>query len=77
MADTWCPACLIEAMINLGAASPAARDMPAEGILDQCAAASAIDRSDETSFDSFEFPKVVFLRQLPDGATCDHCRMEL
>ncbi len=76
MADTYCPPCLIEAMIHTGAASPAARDMPTEDVLGQCAAANAIDCSDETSYDSFEFPKAVYLHQLPDGATCDYCRTE-
>jgi len=72
-AETHCPACVIETMITDGDASPAARDMPTEDVLDQCAAASAIDRADESSFDSDEFPKVVFLHQVHDGATCDVC----
>ena len=52
-------------MIAAGDASPAARDMPVEDVLDQCAEAMAIDRSDETSFDSNEFPKAVFLDWSP------------
>jgi hypothetical protein len=35
----------------------AARDMPAEDVFDRCAGALAIDRDDETSFDTHEFPK--------------------
>ena len=76
-AEVLCPTCLIEAMISAGDASPAARDMPTEDVLDQRAGANAINPDDETSFDSDEFPKVVFLDQLPDGATCDVCRTEL
>lgn len=76
-AETQCSACLTDAMIAAGDASPAARDMPTEDVLDQCAGASAIDRDDEASFDSDEFPKVVCLHQLSDGATCDACRSEL
>ena len=64
-------------MIDAGDASPAARDMPTEDVLDQCAGASAIDRDDEHSFDSDEFPKVVFLHQLDNATTCDRCRSEL
>lgn len=60
-AEIYCPACIIAAMIVAGDASPAAREMPAEDVLDQCAEAAAIDRTDETSFDSAEFPKVAFL----------------
>lgn len=76
-AELLCPSCLIEAMIAIGDASPAARDMPAEDVLDQCAGANAIDRDNETKFDSAEFPKVVFLDQLGDSATCDACRSKL
>ena len=72
-----CPRCLVETMIATGDASPAARDMPAEDVLDQCAGASTIDRTDEHSYDSDEFPKVVFLDQLPADATCDECGTEL
>lgn len=72
-AETYCPACTIEAMIAAGDASPAARNMPAEDVLDQCAEASAIDRTDEASFDSSEVPKVAFLDQVRDTDTCGHC----
>jgi hypothetical protein len=76
MSDTYCPPCLIGHMVRTGEASLDARDMPTEHVLDQCAAANAIERTDEASYDSSEFPKVVFLHQLADSATCDHCRME-
>lgn len=76
-AAVYCPACVAETMIATGDASPAARDMPTEDALDQCAQAAAIDRDDETSYDSDEFPKVVFLHQLADVATCDRCQSEL
>lgn len=32
-----------------------------------------VDRDDERSYDSGYFPKVVFVDQLVDGETCDHC----
>ena len=59
-ADILCPTCVVEAMISQGIASPAARDMSEEDVLDQCADAMAIYRMDEGSFDSSEFPKVGF-----------------
>ena len=75
--EIHCPACVIEAMIVAGYASPAARDMPAEDVLDQCAEAAAIDRADETSFDSAEFPKFVFLDQVRNADACGHCHAPL
>lgn len=72
-ADLYCPACIIEDMITHRDASPAARDMPAEAVLDQCADALAIDRSDEPSFDSSEFPKPVFLDTLGPDDRCAAC----
>lgn len=76
-AEIYCPACVTEAMIATGDAAPAARDMPTEHVLDQCADTNAIDRAHEASYDSDEFPKVVFLHQLPDGSTCNRCGSEL
>jgi hypothetical protein len=72
-ASLLCPPCLIEAMIATRDASPAARDMLVEDVLDQCAAADPIDRTDETTFDSYEFPKVVHVDQLPAAVACDGC----
>jgi hypothetical protein len=58
-------------------ASPAARVMPVEAVLDQCADALAIDRHDETSFHSSEFPKVVLRVDLAAGDRCGACHHEL
>jgi len=71
-ADIYCTDCIIEAMLLAGEASPAARDMPVEDALDQIAAANAIDRQDEWTFDSDEFPKVVFSDDL-SGEHCGGC----
>jgi hypothetical protein len=76
-ADLRCPACTIEAMIAHRDASPAARDMPVEDVLDQCAAAMTIDRNDETSYDSSEFPKVVLRIELADDDHCGTCHNQL
>lgn len=73
-ADLHCPSCLIEAMIIHRDASPAARDMPVEAVLDQCAEAMAIDRSDEASYDSAEFPKVIQLDTLEPDDVCGSCQ---
>jgi len=71
-ADIYCVDCIIEAMLMEREATPAARDMPVESALDQIAEANAIDRYDESTFDSYEFPKVVFSDQL-HGEHCGGC----
>ena len=76
-AGLYCPACLIEAMIADRIAAPAARDMPTDDVLDQCAGALGIDRDDETGFDSDEFPKAVFLDWLTPDDTCTRCHEPL
>lgn len=63
-ADNYRPETLIDVMIGANELSPAARDMSVEDALDQHAAALAIDRYDEHSFDSSEFPKVIFWGQV-------------
>ena len=72
-ADIYCPECIIEIMIARGDASPAARDMPPETVLDQCAGAMGIDRYDEATYDTDEFPKVAFVFHIVDGDTCGRC----
>lgn len=59
-ADIWTPAGIIELGIRDGWLAPAARDMDAEEVLDQAHHQFGIDRYDECSYDSSEFPKVVF-----------------
>jgi hypothetical protein len=71
-ADIYHPACLISYMVATRHLSPAAREMQPEQALDQHAAASAIDREDEYTFDSDDFPKVVFVSQVEDD-TCGRC----
>lgn len=76
-AELYCPACTIEAMIAAGIAAPAGRDMPIEDVLDQCAAAMALDRTDQTSFDSSEFPKPALLDSLDSTDRCGGCHAAL
>ena len=66
-AENYTPCGVIEAMIANREASPAARDMSVEDALDQIAEANCIDRTDESSFDSGEFPKVIFASDVEDG----------
>ncbi|MFZ2176583.1 MAG: hypothetical protein WAW17_21590 [Rhodococcus sp. (in: high G+C Gram-positive bacteria)] len=62
-AENYRPEKLVEVLIAEGAASPGARGMSVEDVLDQIAGANAIDRHDERSFDSSEFPKVILVGQ--------------
>tara|TARA_R110002051_G_scaffold314950_8_gene392723 strand:- start:306 stop:899 length:594 start_codon:yes stop_codon:yes gene_type:complete len=55
---------LVEQLITDGLAAPAARDMEIEDVLNQIAGTEAVDRDDEYSFDSDEFPKVVLGSQV-------------
>lgn len=76
-ADIYCPTCIVETMIGQGIASPAARDMSEEAVMDQCAGAMAIDRMDEATFDSGEFPKIVFVDELKTDEHCGSCHEPL
>lgn len=44
-----------------------------ESELDRLAEMLGIDREDEHTYDSDEFPKVVFADSVSDGEKCDHC----
>lgn len=88
-ADNFTPAALIAYMVARGDLSPAARDMDVEEVLDQHAGALGIDRGDERTFDSDDFPKVILefaltcsdrewtesapAHTLPDGETSGAC----
>lgn len=80
-AETLCSSCVIDALPTCegeafdGWADVTGR-MGAEENLNELAAAFGIDRMDEHSFDSGDFPKVIFASQV-DGDTCDKCGFEL
>jgi hypothetical protein len=78
-ADQYDPTCIIEEVIARREASPAARDMPTEDVLDQIAASNAIDREDERSFDSDHFPKVIFVADMSESEDeiCGRCLQPL
>jgi hypothetical protein len=63
-ADNYRADDLVEAMIRDGIAAPGARGMAIEDVLNQIAGAEAVDREDEYSFDSDDFPKVIFGSQI-------------
>ena len=76
-ADIYCPGCIIAAVARAypGSVAPAAHDMDPEDALDQIAVYldTGIDRDDEHTFDSMEFPKVVFSVQIDADENCARC----
>ena len=82
-AETLCPDCTIKALPTGegqaydGWALAEGVHMSVEDNLNEIALAFGINRTDEHTFDSDDFPKVVFDVQLLDGETCDHCGREL
>lgn len=75
-ADTYCPDHVEDAVTSTEAydgwklVEPVT--MPTEDSLNEIAAAFQIDRYDESSFDSDEFPKVIF-RDQAEGFYCGAC----
>lgn len=82
-AQTRCPTCTIAALPTGegqafdGWALAEGVHMTPEENLTELAHAFGIDRDNESSFDSDEFPKVVFDSSLQDGERCDRCGEEL
>lgn len=78
-ADTYCPECINDALPTgegepydgWGVAS-GVRSSP-EDLLNETALAFGIDRNDERTFDSDDFPKVIFVSQVEDHETCGGC----
>jgi hypothetical protein len=69
-AESWCPEHLIDRLVFDGVLSPGAWDMTAEEALHQHAEANGITRMDEWTFDSDDFPKVIFHSEVDDATTC-------
>lgn len=79
-AGNYCPHCIHKAMGNM--MSPAIEDC--ERVLDMIAKNDGIDRYDEASYDSSDFPKVIFADQANEAGeyggereTCGWCGEEL
>jgi len=78
-ADTYCPDCIVgvlptgegEAFDGWTLASGVS--MSTEDNLSEIAYAFQIDRMDESSFDSGEFPKVIFASDASESDTCGQC----
>ena len=80
-AEILCPACTLAALPTgkgerFDGWRDATEDLSPEDNLADLAAAFGIDREDERSYDSDEFPKVIFSSSNDDEA-CDACGTEL
>ena len=82
-ADLYCPVCIV-GMLPTGPGEEFDGWALAEGVrmsteenLTEIAAAFGIDRMDEETFDSDDFPKVVFASQALDGDHCGRCHTDL
>ena len=65
--DLYCPGCTL----IVAAEQPLASGVEAQ--LDLIAARSGVDRQDERSFDSGDFPKVLFQDQVEPDDRCSAC----
>lgn len=68
--ETWCPDCMGRVF------DPNGVDIT-ETILDEMAKRIGINRQDEYSFDSSEFPKVIFASSVESDEYCDNCQNKL
>lgn len=73
-AETLCPECTLAALGGVPSSDvPRQPHGVVEKMLALDAEARGIDRMDEKSYDSSEFPKVVFACQIEGDERCDHC----
>ncbi len=72
-ADIYCPGCIPYILT----ANPVFQELPTEEILHRMALDFGIDRLDENTFDSDEFPKVVFGDFLTKDDSCARCGEQL
>jgi hypothetical protein len=77
LADIHCENCIAFKFEQPEDEAPSAMTHDAEEILDYAAKQRGIDRMDEYSFDSDEFPKVVFSTQIEDDEYCGTCHNEI
>lgn len=82
-ADQFCPNCIID-MLPTGEGEEfdgwklaAEVKMSVEDNLSEIAYAFSIDREEETSFDSSEFPKVIFNGMASSDDMCGYCHTSL
>lgn len=70
-AEQYCPTCLPRALTPTGHNTVTTE--PTETLLDGLAQAAGIDRTDENTFDSGDFPKVILASQVEDDERCGTC----
>jgi len=72
-AENLCPDCILgdDAVTKIGFV------FSVEGVLDVVAGFMGINREDESSFDSGDFPKVIFPDQVQADEKCAKCGYEL
>jgi hypothetical protein len=79
-ADVYCADCMRDmAVMAVDSRLPLwAHHGSTEGVLDNWAATAGVDRGDEASFDSSQFPKVIFSSMHDcDGDRCGRCHQYL
>lgn len=77
-ASTWCAYCMRDHVARrVEALGKNAEFVGVESLLDILAEDAGIDRMDEYTFDSDDFPKVVFAVQVETEESCDQCGEEL
>ena len=76
-ADLYCPGCTLRVLHGSPTGEPPIAAMSYEMHLDIVARLWGVDRYDETSYDSGEFPKVAFRDMTTSGDRCGRCGEEL
>jgi hypothetical protein len=71
-AETLCPACVLDRIPEARELSDNSPAMDTEAVLHAVAVSHGIDWEDEYSYDSDEFPKVIFASQIEDER-CSDC----
>jgi hypothetical protein len=71
-AANYCPNCTLRVLHSSPTGEPPIAGMSIELHLDVLARMRGIDRDDESSYNSGEFPKVLF-RDMADDDTCESC----
>lgn len=79
-ADTYCPDCIVTVLptghgqaYDGWALAPGADPMSTEDNLTEIALAFGINRDDEHTFDSDDFPKIVFCSDIQELSHCGRC----
>lgn len=69
-AEILCPSCTLD---TLNVPNSLRQEQDHESIIETLADAHNIDWQDEYSYDSDEFPKIVFASQIEDDEYCGNC----